>query len=70
MGDQTDIRQAGRTPEQAGTTEPTGRAEQPEQTARTVPAGALVGVVGAGTMGVGVAQCFAEAGHPDRKSVV
>ncbi|MFJ5847119.1 amino acid adenylation domain-containing protein [Streptomyces sp. NPDC092903] len=31
---------------------------------RTVPAGAPVGVVGAGTMGVGVAQCFAAAGHP------
>lgn len=29
-----------------------------------VPADALIGVVGAGTMGVGVAQCFAEAGHP------
>ncbi|MEV3897720.1 MULTISPECIES: 3-hydroxyacyl-CoA dehydrogenase family protein [Streptomyces] len=27
-------------------------------------AGAPVGIVGAGTMGVGVAQCFAAAGHP------
>ncbi|MFI9255460.1 3-hydroxyacyl-CoA dehydrogenase family protein [Streptomyces sp. NPDC053069] len=35
-----------------------------QQTAQTVPAGSLVGIVGAGTMGVGVAQCFAEAGHP------
>lgn len=35
-----------------------------QQTARTVPAGSLVGIVGAGTMGIGVAQCFAEAGHP------
>ncbi|MGN5634331.1 condensation domain-containing protein, partial [Streptomyces sp. AC154] len=35
-----------------------------EEAERTVPAGALVGVVGAGTMGVGVAQCFAAAGHP------
>ncbi|MET9081688.1 3-hydroxyacyl-CoA dehydrogenase family protein [Streptomyces sp. NPDC004237] len=34
------------------------------QTARTAPAGSLVGIVGAGTMGTGVAQCFAEAGHP------
>ncbi|WP_354596894.1 3-hydroxyacyl-CoA dehydrogenase family protein [Streptomyces sp. JL1001] len=38
--------------------------QQTEQAARTVPAGALVGIVGAGTMGVGVAQCFAAAGHP------
>ncbi|WP_234537014.1 3-hydroxyacyl-CoA dehydrogenase family protein [Streptomyces shenzhenensis] len=35
-----------------------------QQTAGTVPAGTPVGIVGAGTMGVGVAQCFAEAGHP------
>ncbi|WP_461031023.1 3-hydroxyacyl-CoA dehydrogenase NAD-binding domain-containing protein, partial [Streptomyces sparsus] len=27
-------------------------------------AGVPVGIVGAGTMGVGVAQCFAAAGHP------
>ncbi|MGW7413541.1 3-hydroxyacyl-CoA dehydrogenase family protein [Streptomyces sp. NPDC054863] len=38
--------------------------QQTEQAARTIPDGALVGIVGAGTMGVGVAQCFAEAGHP------
>lgn len=31
---------------------------------QTPTAGAPVGVVGAGTMGVGVAQCFADAGHP------
>jgi 3-hydroxybutyryl-CoA dehydrogenase len=35
-----------------------------QQTAQTVPAGSPVGIVGAGTMGIGVAQCFAEAGHP------
>ncbi|MEU7310566.1 3-hydroxyacyl-CoA dehydrogenase NAD-binding domain-containing protein, partial [Streptomyces albidoflavus] len=28
------------------------------------PATTPIGVVGAGTMGVGVAQCFAEAGYP------
>ncbi|MFG3009586.1 3-hydroxyacyl-CoA dehydrogenase family protein [Streptomyces cinerochromogenes] len=51
MDDQTDVQQTPQTP-------------QTPQTAQAVPAGALVGVVGAGTMGVGVAQCFAEAGHP------
>ncbi|MGX8909134.1 3-hydroxyacyl-CoA dehydrogenase family protein [Streptomyces netropsis] len=35
-----------------------------QNTAPTMAAGATVGVVGAGTMGIGVAQCFAEAGHP------
>ncbi|MFD9637847.1 3-hydroxyacyl-CoA dehydrogenase NAD-binding domain-containing protein, partial [Streptomyces violascens] len=34
------------------------------QSAQTVPDGSLVGIVGAGTMGIGVAQCFAEAGLP------
>ncbi|MFF4468307.1 3-hydroxyacyl-CoA dehydrogenase family protein [Streptomyces sp. NPDC001599] len=48
MDDQTDVRHMART----------------EQAARTVPAEALVGIVGGGTMGTGVAQCFAEAGHP------
>lgn len=32
--------------------------------APTAAAPATVGVVGAGTMGIGVAQCFMEAGHP------
>ncbi|MFF8828653.1 3-hydroxyacyl-CoA dehydrogenase family protein [Streptomyces sp. NPDC015131] len=42
-----------------------GDQEEIRQDARaTVPDGALVGVVGAGVMGIGVAQCFAEAGHP------
>lgn len=48
MGDQTDVQQTAQT----------------EQAAQTVPAGSVVGIVGAGTMGIGVAQCFAEAGHP------
>ncbi|MGW6908981.1 3-hydroxyacyl-CoA dehydrogenase family protein [Streptomyces sp. NPDC054940] len=51
MGDQKDVQQ----------TEHAARTEHAEQ---TVPAGSLVGIVGAGTMGIGVAQCFAEAGHP------
>ncbi|WP_438296112.1 3-hydroxyacyl-CoA dehydrogenase family protein [Streptomyces sp. HUAS TT7] len=34
------------------------------QSAQTVPDGSPVGIVGAGTMGIGVAQCFAEAGLP------
>ncbi|MEU2775691.1 3-hydroxyacyl-CoA dehydrogenase family protein [Streptomyces sp. NPDC007162] len=37
---------------------------QAAQAVETVPAESLVGIVGAGTMGIGVAQCFAEAGHP------
>ncbi|MFE4369083.1 3-hydroxyacyl-CoA dehydrogenase family protein [Streptomyces sp. NPDC056835] len=35
-----------------------------EDSEPAVTTGAPVGVVGAGTMGVGVAQCFAEAGYP------
>jgi 3-hydroxybutyryl-CoA dehydrogenase len=35
-----------------------------QQTEPGEPVPAAIGVVGAGTMGVGVAQCFAEAGHP------
>jgi 3-hydroxybutyryl-CoA dehydrogenase len=35
-----------------------------KDTEHDLPVGSPVGVVGAGTMGVGVAQCFAQAGHP------
>ncbi|WP_246102835.1 3-hydroxyacyl-CoA dehydrogenase family protein [Streptomyces piniterrae] len=54
MGDQKDVQQ----------TAQTAQTGQTDQAAQTVPAGSLVGIVGAGTMGIGVAQCFAEAGHP------
>ncbi|MFF8288758.1 3-hydroxyacyl-CoA dehydrogenase family protein [Streptomyces sp. NPDC016309] len=72
MGEHTDVGQAERAvrTEQAVRTEPAGQAVGTDpamgtdRAEWTVPAGAPVGVVGAGTMGVGVAQCFAEAGHP------